>query len=207
MATEATQTQAKPAGKPTPKAMLDISVMHPSKYLSADDLKGRTITVKIASVAVEMVEMSDGEDKEKTIIRFENAHKDLMGGVTNDYSLAVLLSRRPIDWVGKRVTLMPGITTFGREVRTCIRIAGSPDAAPGRAKAFDQARARTATVELKKQAKRFVAELKAALLQVDPVKMAETMVMPKLDPEPAEETRQAAAKKTEDAFGLDGGES
>lgn len=207
MGTETTQAQAKPAAKPTPKALQDISVMHPSKYLSADDLKGRTVTVKIASVAVEMVEMSDGEEKEKTIIRFEKANKDFMGGVTNDYSLAVLLSRRPIDWVGKRVTLMPGATTFGREVRACIRIAGSPDAAPERARAFDQARARTATVELKKQAKRFVAELKAALLQVDPVKMTESVAVPKLDPEPEEERKQAAEKKSEDAFGLDGGES
>jgi len=207
MANEATQTQAKPSANPTPKALQDISVMHPSKYLSADDLKGRTVTVKIASVSVEMIEMSDGEDKEKTIIRFEKANKDFMGGVTNDYSLAVLLSRRPIDWVGKRVTLMPGITTFGREVRTCIRIAGSPDASPERAKAFDQARARAATVELRKQAKRFVAELKAALLQVDPVKQVDAVAIPKLDPEPEEERKQAAAKKSEDAFGLDGGES
>ncbi len=207
MANEATQTQAKPAAKPTPKALQDISVMHPSKYLSADDLKGRTVTVKIASVSVEMIEMSDGEEKEKTIIRFEKANKDFMGGVTNDYSLAVLLSRRPIDWVGKRVTLMPGITTFGREVRTCIRIAGSPDASPERAKAFDQARARTAQVDLKKQAKRFVAELKAALLQVDPVKQVDAVAIPKLDPEPEEERKQEAAKKSEDAFGLDGGDS
>lgn len=200
-------TQAKPAAKPTPKALQDISVMHPSKYLSADDLKGRTVTVKIASVSVEMVEMSDGEEKEKTIIRFEKANKDFMGGVTNDYSLAVLLSRRPIDWIGKRVTLMPGVTTFGREVRACIRIAGSPDATPERQRAFDQARARTATVDLKKQAKRFVAELKAALLQVDPVKVTESVAVPKLDPEPEEEKTAAVTKKSEDAFGLDGGES
>lgn len=188
----------------TNKALADISCLHPSKYLSCDDLKGRTITVKIASVDMEPVQMSDGSEEEKVIIRFEKARKDFIGGKTNDYSLAVLLSRRPLDWVGKRVTLMPSTTTFGREVRPCIRIAGSPDAAPERQKAFDQARARTAQVEFKKQAKRFMAELKSALSAVDPVKQVEEVPIPKLDPEPEPE-KAATTKKNEDAFGLDGG--
>lgn len=189
------------------KALSDISLLHPSKYLSCDDLKGRTITVKIESVSVEPVQKTDGSEEDKPIIRFERANKDFVGGKTNDYSLAVLLSRKPIDWVGKRVTLMPGTTTFGRDVKPCIRIAGSPDATPERAKAFDQARARTAQADFQKQARRFVAELKSALAQVDPVKVTQTVAVPALDPEPAEETATVAVKKQNDAFGLDGGES
>lgn len=185
------------------KALGDISTLHPSKYLSCDDLKGRTITVTIASVDMEPVQMSDGSEEEKVIIRFEKARKDFIGGKTNDYSLAVLLSRKPLEWVGKRVVLMPSTTSFGREVRPCIRIAGSPDAAPERAKAYDQARAQAASVEFRKQAKRFMAELKSALAKVDPVKITEHVPVPKLEQEPAEETKQAV-KKNEDAFGLDG---
>lgn len=191
----------------TNKALADISALHPSKYLSCDDLKGRTITVKIVSVETEAVQMSDGSEDVKPMIRFEKANKAFIGGKTNDYSIAVLLSRRPLDWVGKRITLMPSTTTFGRDIKPCIRIAGSPDAAPERQKAFDQARARTATVDYKKQAKRFVAELKSALAVVDPVKQTEEVPIPKLDPEPEEEKRETATKKSEDAFGLDGGES
>jgi hypothetical protein len=181
------------------KALADISLMHPSKYLSCDDLKGRTVTVKIASVDIEMVPMSDGDEKEKTVIRFEKVNKDFMGGPTNDYSLAVLLSRRPIDWVGKRVVLMPSTTTFGRAVLPCIRIGGSPDATPERAKAFDQARARTAKVDFQKQAKRFVAELKATLAFVDPIKVTATVAIPACDPEPVDE-KTATPKQTEDTF-------
>jgi hypothetical protein len=191
----------------TNKALADISCLHPSKYLSCDDLKGRTITVKIASVDMEPVQMSDGSEEVKPVIRFEKANKAFIGGKTNDYSIAVLLSRKPLDWVGKRITLMPGTTTFGRDIKPCIRIAGSPDASPERAKAFDQARARTAQVDIKKQAKRFVAELKSALAAVDPVKVTETVAVPKLDPEQEEEKTTTVAKKAEDAFGLDGGES
>lgn len=184
------------------KALTDISVLHPSKYLSFDDLKGRTITAKIASVDMEPVRMNDGSEEEKVIIRFEKARKDFIGGKTNDFSLAVLISRRPTDWVGKRVTLMPSSTTFGRDIVPCIRIAGSPDASPERVKAFDQARARAAQVELKAQSKKFMAELRKALAFVDPVKITESVAVPVLDPEPAAET--VAVKKTEDAFGLEG---
>lgn len=215
-ATTATSTPATPAPapapaaaatqkKPVPKALMDISVMHPSKYLSAADLNGRTITVKIASISEELVQMSDGGEESKVIIRFEKARKDFIGGPTNDYSIAVLLSRRPIDWIGKRVTLMPSQTTFGRAVKQCIRIAGSPDAPPERAKAFDQARARTAQVEFKKQAKRFVSELKATLDEIDPIKITETVAVPALDPQPADEAVGKGATKQTDAFGLDGG--
>lgn len=200
-----TPTAAAPAPAPAPKkALLDISVMHPSKYLCCDDLKGRTITVKIANVDTELVQMSDGSEEEKVVIRFENARKDFIGGKTNDYSLAVLLSRKPLDWIGKRATLMPSTTTFGRAIKPCIRIAGSPDAKPERVKAFDQARARTAAVEFSKQAKRFVAELKAALQEVDPIKVTETVPVPKLDPAPAEEEAKRATRATEDAFGIEG---
>lgn len=191
----------------TNKALADISCLHPSKYLSCDDLKGRTITVKIVSVETEAIQMSDGSEEVKPVIRFEKANKAFIGGKTNDYSIAVLLSRKPLDWVGKRITLMPGTTTFGRDIKPCIRIAGSPDATPERQKAFDQARARTAQVDLKKQAKRFVTELKAALAAVDPVKVTETVAVPKLDPEPEEEKVTTQAKKQEDAFGIEGAES
>jgi len=188
------------------KALADISCLHPSKYLSYDDLKGRTITVKIESVEMEAVQMSDGSEEERPVLRFERANKPFIGGKTNNFSLGVLLSRKPTDWVGKRIVLMPGTTTFGRDVLPCIRIGGSPDATPERAKAFDQARARTATVELKKQAKRFMVELRRALAMVDPVKVTGTVAVPRLDPEPEAETT-TQTKKTEDAFGLEGGES
>ena len=62
-------------------------------------------------------------------------------------------------------------------------------------------------MDFKKQAKRFMAELKSALSAVDPVKQVEEVPIPKLDPEPEEERKQAVTKKTEDAFGLDGGDS
>jgi hypothetical protein len=184
----------------TSKALNDISVLHPTKYLSCDDLKGRTITVKIASVDMEPVQMSDGSEEERIIIRFEKARKDFIGGKTNNFSLAVLLSRRPIDWVGKRIVLMPGTTTFGRDIVSCIRIGGAPDATPERAKAFDQARARTAQEPLKKQAKKFMLELRRALAAVDPIKITDTVAVPEIDPEPEPETAPTT-KQTDEAFG------
>lgn len=187
---------------PVNKALLDISVMHPSKYLSHDDLQGRQVTVKIESVSIDAVQMSDGSEEFKTVLTFEKVGKSLIGGKTNDYSIAVLISRKPLDWVGKRIVLIPGVTTFGKpDPVPCVRIGGSPDATPERAKAFDQCRAQAASVELKKQSKRFMAELKRALAKVDPIKLEKPIAVPKLEPEaPAESAETKTTHEQKDIF-------
>jgi len=103
----------------------DISDLHPSPNLSADDLLGEPQTVVIESV--EKGEAT-GVEGIKTIIRFKGIPKPLVSNTTNDYSIALLLGRKPSGWIGKRIVLSPAQSTFGKDTVPCIRVTGSPDA-------------------------------------------------------------------------------
>ena len=46
---------------------------------------------------------------------------------TNGQSLKAMFGRKPLDWIGKRVTFVPEKDRFGKEVVDAIRIQGSPD--------------------------------------------------------------------------------
>ena len=109
----------------------DISDLHPSPNLSADDLLGEAQTVTIESV--EKGEAT-GVEGVKTIIRFAGIVKPLVSNTTNDYSIALLLGRKPSGWIGKRIVLSPAQSTFGKDTVPCIRVTGSPDAPEPRRK-------------------------------------------------------------------------
>lgn len=147
----------------------DISTLRPSKYLSHDDLKGRTLTLKIESVEQEEIALGGSGKEWETVIRFEGVPKPLISNPTNDFSLAVLLGRKPPAWAGKRVSLMPSLTAFGSAVVPCIRIAGSPDAEPERAQAFGVCKDAAEAVDIKKRSTLFVQELKRTLATIDPI--------------------------------------
>jgi len=147
----------------------DITARHPSQYLSHDDLRGRTLTLKIETSEQEEVKLAGGKDH-KTVIRFEGIPKPLVNNTTNDYSIAVLISRRPSEWVGKRITIGPAETMFGSDVVPCIRVLGSPDAAPERAKAFAACLESAEAVDLKSRATTFASALKRTLAKIDPPK-------------------------------------
>lgn len=146
----------------------DISARHPSKYLSHDDLRGRTLTLKIETSEQEEVKLAGGKDF-KTVLRFEGVDKPLVNNTTNDYAIAVLLSRKPSEWIGKRVVVGPGETTFGARTIPCVRVLGSPDATPARAKAFDACLKAVEGVDAKSRTTMFAQELKYTLSTIDPV--------------------------------------
>lgn len=113
-----------------------------SDYLAADDLGGKTPTVTIAAVrlAPEMPGKRKGERKSKSVlVEFQNARKGWICNTTNQWSLAVLLgSKSAADWTGKRVTLTADtdIDIESGQPTLCVRVAGSPDAAPANAETY-----------------------------------------------------------------------
>jgi hypothetical protein len=123
---------------------LALSVMFPSNFLKAEDLQGRAITVTIQSVAGEQVPMTGGKKEKCNVVRLVGKKKQWILNRTNANALALLLSpdpRQPSarDWFGKRVSLVEDIDTKSGEELVSIRIAGSPDAAPDRAAAYERA--------------------------------------------------------------------
>lgn len=120
-------------------ANLDVSVLYPSEYVKADDLKNKPVLVTITKIVRDKVPMSGGVTEACTVVHFKGTDKKLIAGKTNGYALAVLFGSDLSCAVGKRVTLTPDTDTFGKDRVPCIRILGSPDAPEDRAAAYARA--------------------------------------------------------------------
>lgn len=105
------------------KVTLKGELMFPGKYLTAEDLKGKDVTVTICKVVIEDLPVKGSKQKKRScVIGFEKAKKELVVNVTNADSIAALHGKKAEDWIGKPITLYPTTTTFGREIVSCIRI-------------------------------------------------------------------------------------
>lgn len=110
------------------------SDLYPNRFLHADQLQGKKITLTIASMNIEVLE---GEKKKaaKVVATFAKPQSALLSKLpldlvipkTNGECLRRMFGNNPNAWVGKRVTLYPSKTPFGSEIVDCIRIWGSPD--------------------------------------------------------------------------------
>ena len=105
-----------------------------AEYLSAADLNGRDVRVRIERITIEDIQSDDGP-KQKPVAWFVGAQKKLVLNFTNAATLAALANSNETDkWVGLDVLLFPIRTQFkGRDVEGVrIRAAGpsSPAVAP-----------------------------------------------------------------------------
>ena len=103
--------------------MPDFRSMYDSNWLYAFDLKGRDVPVTIREVRVGKVKNATKEER-KPILYFKES-KDARGLVlckTNARSVAAHYGNETDAWIGKRITLFPTTTTFGKETVDCIRI-------------------------------------------------------------------------------------
>lgn len=97
----------------TPQTVNDL---FPSPWLSAGDLAGRTITVRIASISLEQLRQPDGRMELKAILSFDHAHKRMILNKTQAQAIAAILGS-PVfdDWPGHRITLSVGRAPNGRD--------------------------------------------------------------------------------------------
>jgi hypothetical protein len=113
------------------------SELYPGRFLKADALKNHKITLTIAEVDVQDLEGGDGKKAAKVIATFHKPQSPALAKLplelvlpkTNGECLRRMFGNNPHQWIGKRVTLFPSTTRFGRETVDCIRIWGSPDLA------------------------------------------------------------------------------
>ncbi len=101
---------------------MDYELMFPSNYIKAADLNGRDFSLTVTTVAIESLKMRGGASKKRGVMRFEKTEKGLVLNRTNGDTIAKLLGRDTEDWIGKRITLFPTTTKFGRETVPCIRV-------------------------------------------------------------------------------------
>lgn len=101
-----------------------------SEWLSGLDLNGRTVSVIINGVTLEIVENRKGEKAEKVAVSFRTANgtmlrKRLLLNKTNAIALAKLFGTETDAWKGKGVTLRPETVNAFGQTHNVVRIAGA----------------------------------------------------------------------------------
>ena len=104
------------------KVTLGGKLMFPSDYLAAVEFVGRDVTLTVASVKREELQIRGGKKEPKPVLSFSETKKKLVCNKTNADSIASMYGTKAEEWVGKRVTFYPTKTQCGRETVDCIRV-------------------------------------------------------------------------------------
>lgn len=123
--------------------MAKISDAFPSKYLSAQDLNGRDVTVTISRATIE--EIGKGADKDrKIVLSFAGKQKQLVCNKTNAKVIAGLHGDDTDLWIGKAITICPREVEFQGDMVWAIRVSlKAPTSAPAKVEAPKPAPAAT----------------------------------------------------------------
>ena len=101
---------------------MKVSEAFPSRFLKAEDLRGKKELVTIKYVEMEKI----GEDV-RPVVTFVNKDKQLTLNKTNSLMIAKLVGTEEMeDWGGKKIVLRPDVTTFGGKPIDCIRVEAMP---------------------------------------------------------------------------------
>ena len=103
-----------------------FSKAYPSDHLRCADLEGKQVTLTVKAWEYPNKEQDtggDGKVMEGTVLIFEESKKRFVSNVTNFRSIKAIHGPDPDNWIGKKITLKPDTTKFGRETKECIRIA------------------------------------------------------------------------------------
>lgn len=100
----------------------------PDKYLFAEDLSGKAITLTIGAINKDLLVTSKGK-KNGIILTFVGAKKLLVLNKTNACLINEIfpVAKSLREWVGKRITIYPTKCQLGGETVDCIRVWGSPE--------------------------------------------------------------------------------
>lgn len=113
--------------------MPNVDDMFPSKYLKADDLKGRRVLVTIETVSTET--MGQGKDaRDKLVLYFKGKDKGMAVNKTNALLLSdIFSSKNTEDWHGQQVYLAPTRVMFDGKPVMSIRVEEAPRQRPAAA--------------------------------------------------------------------------
>lgn len=98
---------------------MKVGEMFPSKFLSAPDLRGQTVTVVIESIR--HMEVQAGEEH-KYVVYFRGKAKGLVLNVTNANLIRDIHGEDSDNWIGKKILLWPTQTEMKGKTVACIRV-------------------------------------------------------------------------------------
>jgi hypothetical protein len=92
---------------------MNLNEVFPSKYIKADDLKGREAPVTISEAVMEVL-----GNEQKLILYFEGKEKGMVCNKTNAGRIAYLYGDDTDDWIGKEIILCSEFVEFqGKTVK------------------------------------------------------------------------------------------
>ena len=97
--------------------MVSVNDSYAGDHLKCADLKGREVTLTIASAALEKV----GDDI-KIVARFQGTDRDLVLNKTNAGCIAEMYGDESDLWTGKKITLLPTQTEYQGKIVPAIRV-------------------------------------------------------------------------------------
>lgn len=101
---------------------MKTSEAYPSKYLSAEDLGEKDLTLTIQTVDLEMIGQG-AQASQKLVIGFKGAKKQFVVNKTNANTITKLLGTDETDdWIGQRITIGPREVEFQGEMVMSIRV-------------------------------------------------------------------------------------
>lgn len=107
-----------------------VLLLFPSKYLAADDLRGRDVTVVIERIEPRHeLQRTTGKDW-KPVAFLRGKEKAWVLNKTNAKAIAKLYGKEVLGWIGKAVTIYPTVTQVKGEDCDCIRVRPRVPAAP-----------------------------------------------------------------------------
>jgi hypothetical protein len=98
------------------------SEVFPSKYLNADGLNHKPITLTIKSAPYEKMTSPDGQEQRKIVLSFRETTKTLPLNMVNWDSVAAICGDDTNEWLGQEIELYPTKTQMGGKLVDCIRI-------------------------------------------------------------------------------------
>lgn len=100
---------------------MDANELCPSKHITSAELYGKEMIVTIKGV--DFHELGEGDTKEtKPVLFFEEFPQGMVLNVTKRRVLGALFGREVDEWIGKRITIYPGRTSYQGEQVACIYI-------------------------------------------------------------------------------------
>lgn len=101
---------------------MKISEVYPTKYVTAADLQGRTVTLTIKAVTMEEMLTHDNKTVSKPVAWFERTNKGFVMNATNARVIANLYGDNTDGWTGQRISIYPTqVKAFGK-MQDCIRV-------------------------------------------------------------------------------------
>ena len=94
-----------------------------SKYLKAEDLKGRKHPLTISEVTVVEFEARNGKPKQSKLgLKFQGREKGMVLNKTNANTISAIHGADYGTWVGKSISIYPTKVQYGDEMVDSIRV-------------------------------------------------------------------------------------